>query len=279
MTAASTTPQPQTETFDIETTSKACGLSAGVLRMWELRYGWPRPGRHANGYRYFTRYQIDELKRMSTLVKSGMLISRLIQDGMPKWPAEMCEPVKIVTLDATKALPAPVDPQARELRDRLVDALHTKNYGRTFELLQRASWEAKMTDQATAAWLPLLVAMAEYRACDKSFPREDALLSTARDHLKGLLARLPACERPLWVVPTTPEDTTLAYVTALVMSQRGTPARPWLWEQLPRGGAAFVSVGAEPQADRFPKAQHRGHYPLQGARSVVALQSDPAAAT
>ena len=82
---------PNTETFDIETTSKACGLSAGVLRMWELRYGWPRPGRHPNGYRYFTRYQIEELKRMSTLVKSGMLISRLIQDGMPKWPAEFCE--------------------------------------------------------------------------------------------------------------------------------------------------------------------------------------------
>src|SRR3954470_21842497 len=221
---------PNTETFDIETTSKACGLSAGVLRMWELRYGWPRPGRHPNGYRYFTRYQIEELKRMSALVKSGMLIRRLIQDGTPKWPAEFCEPVKIVTLERTKALPEPADPQAKALRERLIEALHTKNYGRTFELLQRASWEAKLADQAATAWVPLLVALAEFRACDKAFPREDALHAVARDHLKSLLARLPACERPLWVVPTTPDDVTLAYVAALVMSQRGTPARPWLWE-------------------------------------------------
>ena len=82
--------------FNIKDTSSLTGLSPSVLRIWELRYGWPRPGRLPNGYRYFTRYQIEELKRMSALVKSGMLISRLIQDGMPKWPAEFCEPVKIV---------------------------------------------------------------------------------------------------------------------------------------------------------------------------------------
>jgi hypothetical protein len=209
---------------------------------------------------------------MSSLVKSGMLISRLIQDGMPKWPAEFCEPVKIVTLEQTKALPEPSDPQAKALRERLIEALHTKNYGRTFELLQRASWEAKLADQATTAWVPLLVALADFRGCDKPFPREDALHAVARDHLKSLLARLPACERPLWVVPTTPDDVTLAYVAALVLSQRGTAARPWLWEQLPRGEAAFVSVGAEPQPGRFPAAQHRGHYDLSGAaNSVVAL--------
>src|SRR6188472_4127301 len=123
--AVATPPATRDETFDIEQASKACGLSAGVLRMWELRYGWPRPGRHPNGYRYFTRYQIEDLKRMAALVKSGMLIGKLIQDGMPKWPNDGTTKPKQTAclLEATRGLPEPRTEQAILTRARLIDAL------------------------------------------------------------------------------------------------------------------------------------------------------------
>jgi DNA-binding transcriptional MerR regulator len=258
----------ETESFDIEQTSKACGLSAGVLRMWELRYGWPRPGRLPNGYRYFTRYQIEDLKRMATLVKSGMLISRLIQDGMPKWPNDGTQPKTAgpVLLETARNLPQPKNELAQTIRTALLDAMKTQNHGKSWEMLMRCTWEVHPNEQVLCAWLPCLVALDEFRQKEKPFPRAETLSQYIRDHIKEMLGRFPPESRPLWVVPVASDDHGLAYVASAMLSQRGQVARPWLWEQLPRGGAKFLSVGQKPAANKFPIDQHLGHLPLMEAK-------------
>src|SRR6187399_203758 len=75
------------QTMNINEASKLCGLSPSVLRIWELRYGWPNPKRKPNGYRAYTMHQVQELKRMGELVKAGVPVSSLIVEGLPRWPA------------------------------------------------------------------------------------------------------------------------------------------------------------------------------------------------
>jgi DNA-binding transcriptional MerR regulator len=278
-------PGQETESFDIEQTSKACGLSAGVLRMWELRYGWPRPGRLPNGYRYFTRYQIEDLKRMAALVKSGMLISRLIQDGMPKWPNDGSSPKNAgpVLLEATNALPKPRHITAQQIRDKLIEALKTQNHGRTWEMLLRCTWEVHPSEQALTAWMPCLVAFEEFKVKDKPFARQESLQKFIKDHVKDVLGRFAPEERPLWVIPATEADQSLAYVTSQVLSQVGHAARPWLWDQLPKGSARFVTVGNKATVDaarasgRYPTEQHVAHFNVlesKDCHSVISLVQD-----
>src|SRR4051812_44623865 len=81
------------DALNIKDTSKLTGLSPSVLRIWELRYGWPNPKRKSNGYRTYQPHQVDELKRVAGFVKDGVPISRLIVDGLPRWPtADMSRP-------------------------------------------------------------------------------------------------------------------------------------------------------------------------------------------
>src|SRR5580692_6884735 len=79
-------PSLSQQSLNINEASKACGLSPSVLRIWELRYGWPNPKRKPNGYRAYNQHQIQELKRVADLVKRGTPISTLIIDGLPRWP-------------------------------------------------------------------------------------------------------------------------------------------------------------------------------------------------
>lgn len=257
--ATPATKSPENETFDIEQASKACGLSAGVLRMWELRYGWPRPGRHPNGYRYFTRYQIQDLTRMAQLVKSGMLIGKLIQDGMPKWPSDGSNKPKIqhCLLETTRALPKPSTAVGNDIRDRLIESLKTHNHGKAWEMLLRCTWEVHPSEQPLTAWVPALVALEEFRQAEREMPKQDQLLAYIRDHVRNALGRMAPVERPLWIVPAKESDAAAAHVIALVMSLQGRPARPWLWEKTPP--SRFATAGSAVDAKAYPADRYDGH--------------------
>jgi len=72
--------------FSIAQAAAAVGISAGVLRMWEIRYGWPRPFRDQSGYRVFTIGQVEEIQRVAAFTREGFSIRDLIVDGQPKLP-------------------------------------------------------------------------------------------------------------------------------------------------------------------------------------------------
>ena len=77
-----TTTTAKTE-YRIEEVAHIVGISTGALRMWELRYGWPRPPRYPNGYRYYTPALIEQIDAVARLILDGAIISDIIKDGTP----------------------------------------------------------------------------------------------------------------------------------------------------------------------------------------------------
>lgn len=60
-------PAAAAEHLPIRTVSRLTGLSADTLRVWERRYGFPKPRRAANGLRLFSD---DDLRRLTLVVRA-----------------------------------------------------------------------------------------------------------------------------------------------------------------------------------------------------------------
>ncbi len=57
--------------FSIASVERDTGLSKDVLRMWERRYGFPNPGRDANGERLYPATQVERLSMIKRLMDQG----------------------------------------------------------------------------------------------------------------------------------------------------------------------------------------------------------------
>ncbi len=64
---------------------KLTGVSQGALRLWELRYGWPRP-RRISGERIYNKNDIELIKRIHTLANAGAYLGDLLKNGRPNLP-------------------------------------------------------------------------------------------------------------------------------------------------------------------------------------------------
>ena len=64
--------------FNIGAVERETGLSKDVLRMWERRYGFPKPGRDDNGERQYTQADVLKLRAMKRLMDVGMRPGKII---------------------------------------------------------------------------------------------------------------------------------------------------------------------------------------------------------
>lgn len=62
----------------ISATERETGLGKDTLRVWERRYGFPQPGRDANGERLYPAEQVDRLKLIKRLMDQGHRPGRLM---------------------------------------------------------------------------------------------------------------------------------------------------------------------------------------------------------
>lgn len=58
------------------------GLSKDTLRVWERRYGYPRPQRDAHGERAYTPEQVQVLRRVRRLMDQGVRPGRIFAQGV-----------------------------------------------------------------------------------------------------------------------------------------------------------------------------------------------------
>lgn len=69
----------------IKEVSEQSGIAAGTLRMWEQRYGFPKPQRSSNGYRTYSAEDVETLRRVQAYHHRGLSIAsaieRAIEDG------------------------------------------------------------------------------------------------------------------------------------------------------------------------------------------------------
>ena len=64
-------PQPP-QGYSIRVASRLTGVSSDTLRMWERRYGFPKPGRDDNGERQYTLADLGKLRAAKRLMDVGL---------------------------------------------------------------------------------------------------------------------------------------------------------------------------------------------------------------
>lgn len=131
--------------YSIAAVSKLTGVSCHALRVWERRYGYPRPHRSGANQRRYAAEQVHTLRRIAELLRAGHAIGELIADlragridlgpaADPEAPASTSEALAVVDalcggdLDAAEArltalaarLP-PADLAARVIEPALIE--------------------------------------------------------------------------------------------------------------------------------------------------------------
>ena len=194
----------------------------------------------------------------------GRLLKGRAKGGLGRVRVAQAKPLAEVL-----ALPEPAGAAARALREALIDALQTGDAKTARDLLLRCAWELDAAEQVLAGWLPALVAIDALADRGQPIDEDRRLRDYIANTLRAQIGRAVPCSEPLWVVPATPGEAAAACLLAIVSSQRGRPARPWLWERRPLG-RPYVTIG------RIEPAQGRGsdclgHYGLVASESGLGI--------
>ncbi len=131
---ADLTPEAVASTLSISAMAEQTGLSENVLRIWEARYGWPKPKRLANGYRAYGIELIPLLQAVQKELTHGQTIGSLLRD--PTWGPILEAgrlPIEPARQDkrgpAWETIPLPDGDEARQLRAQLEQALERGDRG------------------------------------------------------------------------------------------------------------------------------------------------------
>ncbi len=255
--------------LNINEASKACNLSPSVLRIWELRYGWPNPKRKANGYRTYSPHLVEDLKRVAKLVQAGFPIRQLIVDGLPQWPPEdELTTGKPRALTRVKELAKPTSRSDAGLQNDIFAALETRRAGLLRELIQRCQWQVRPQEEPLTYLAPLLCGITELERLERPLDEGEAsdFHRIIQQRCEQLRQRCPADGRVVSIIPCTDQDHALACLVALVLTQRGLQAQPRLDGSRGRNSIIMVSNEAE-------------HLPSEGrvaGRILLLDDADPA---
>lgn len=77
-----TNDEPHALAQNIGAVERETGLSKDVLRMWERRYGFPKPARDDNGERQYTVAETAKLRAIKRLMDTGMRPGKLMQQTL-----------------------------------------------------------------------------------------------------------------------------------------------------------------------------------------------------
>ena len=67
--------------FNISAVERETGLSKDVLRIWERRYGFPRPARDDNAERQYTADELARLRTIKRLMDTGLRPGKLVRQS------------------------------------------------------------------------------------------------------------------------------------------------------------------------------------------------------
>ncbi len=106
--------EPQGLILNISAVERETGLSKDVLRMWERRYGFPKPGRDDNGERQYTPADVGKLRAMKRLMDVGVRPGKIVKLALTELNAM-----------ADARTPARLDPLAPALEHDVLEMLKT----------------------------------------------------------------------------------------------------------------------------------------------------------
>lgn len=222
--------------FCIAAVERDTGLGKDTLRVWERRYGFPKPGRDAKGERLYPAEQVEKLRLIRCLLDRGQRPSKVVGAS---------------TEDLRAMLETGEAPKASESPPSGVDGMQYVRLGRTVELaaslrqallrqgLQRfvAETVAPLSEEVGAAWM-----RGEIQVSD-----EHAYTEQVQNVLRGAIGSFgPSSERPRVLLSTLPGED---HVLGLLMVEA----------TLVSEGAACLSLGTRtPMADLCRAAVDNG---------------------
>lgn len=207
-------------TLNIHQVARAAGLTTSLLRVWESRYGWPSPRRLRNGYRIFTRHQMEEVVRAANLVRTGLAIGKLIVDALPRWPAEPERQQLAQPLTSARALSPPTSASALRLQAEILDALERSHPGRIREQLQLAPIELRPRDELVSVLVPALVGLCELERRGRRLAVHEELVQIIAGRARQLTRPLRS-SGPAIMVVAADDALSIADVVVAVLSMRG----------------------------------------------------------
>src|SRR6185369_15342527 len=71
--------EPSGLALNISAVEREAGLSKDVLRMWERRYGFPKPVRDDNGERRYSAAEVAKLRAIKRLMDVGLRPGKIIR--------------------------------------------------------------------------------------------------------------------------------------------------------------------------------------------------------
>jgi hypothetical protein len=131
---AELTPEAIPVALSIREVASQTGISEEVLRIWEHRYGWPRPGRRANGYRTYPLEVVPLLQAVRQVLERGRAIGDLLRD--PIWSG-ILESGRLPVTESSErpscpdwsTIPQPSSEAAQKVRVALEQALQRGDQG------------------------------------------------------------------------------------------------------------------------------------------------------
>jgi len=152
------------------------GLSKDTLRVWERRYGFPKPGRDANGERAYPSDQVHLLHRIRRLMDQGARPGRIFAMGVDALEAKARGEAPAPALGG---LPAEIE----LLRMHRIAALRS--------VLEQAALRDGLYEFVTATAAPLALQVGEAWARGELQVYEEHLFSEQlQSVLRGAIARL-----------------------------------------------------------------------------------------
>lgn len=103
-------------TYTCTEVAELTGFSAFTLRVWEKRYGWPKPARDPhNGYRTYTHKDVENLSKIAEFIRRDWSIGSLIKSGKPSFPVWNKKPSKVPSRSRVRSVvvekPAEKEPE------------------------------------------------------------------------------------------------------------------------------------------------------------------------
>ena len=182
-------------TVSIAAVERDTRLSKDTLRVWERRYGFPKPRRDANGERVYPLEQFDKLRLVRRLMDQGFRPGKIIGRSMPE--------LQLLAAGAARPRVADASDLSDEM-DRCVDFLAAHRLDELRCSLSQALLRLGLARFVIDVLAPLTTRVGEAWARGRLQVFEEHLYTdVVKSVLRGAIAAVPGARRAPRVLLTT----------------------------------------------------------------------------
>ena len=217
--------------YSIGNVERDTGIGRDTLRIWERRYGFPKPVRNDKGERAYSELQLRQLQRVRRLLDQGLRPGKILPVQEEVLDQLEAEQISSTTASCDKSVAA------------MIQAIRSADANQLGELLQSRYEQQGMQTFVLKTIAPLLTAVGELWASGQLQVFQEHFLSTQlTSFLNTKIALLQdSSTEPGFLLATLPSEEHslgLLMVKALLVSR----------------GMGAVSLGAQVPMDQIVKA-------------------------